>query len=266
MQLRIFTFLGLVFDLFLKSLLPAVAASALALSLSAHAVTVHVAVAANFASPLKVIATDFERASGHSVVTSSASTGKLYAQIKNAAPFDVFLSADDETPSRLQSEGLAVANTGFTYAVGRLALWSADDKLVDANGDVLKAGKFTRLALASPKAAPYGFAAIETVRKLNLMNALEPKFVMGESIAQTYSFVASGNVPLGFVALSQVMENGKLKSGSMWQVPADLHSPLKQDAVLLTHARTNPAAVAFMAFLKADATRATIRSCGYETQ
>ena len=236
----------------------------MAWSVGTQAATLHIAVASNFTTPLKVIAAEFERASGHTVVTSSASTGKLYAQIKNAAPFDVLLAADDETPARLQSDGLALANTRFTYAVGRLALWSADATLVDAKGEVLNTGKFARLALASPKAAPYGVAAIQTLRKLNLINPLTPKFVTGESIAQAYSFVASGNVALGFVALSQVMEHGKLKAGSMWLVPADLHTPLKQDAVLLLRARDNPAAIAFMEFLKSDASRATIRSFGYE--
>jgi molybdate transport system substrate-binding protein len=198
------------------------------------------------------------------VLTSFASTGKLYSQITNAAPFDVLLAADDATPARLQRDGLALSSSRFTYAVGRLALWSADASLVDAKGDVLKSGKFTRLALASSKTAPYGVAAVETLRKLNLIDALAPKFVTGESIAQAYSFVASGNVPLGFVALSQVIENSQLKSGSMWKVPAELHAPLKQDAVLLLRARDNPAAVAFMEFLKTDASRATIRSFGYE--
>lgn len=260
MQLPIFTFLNSSF----RSMLPTIAGLAMAWSMCVQAATVHVAVATNFATPLKVIATEFERTTGHTVVTSSASTGKLYAQIKNAAPFDVLLAADDETPARLQSEGLAMANTRFTYAVGRLALWSADAGVVDAKGEVLRSGKFTRLALASPKAAPYGVAAIETLRKLGLLDALEPKFVTGESIAQAYSFVASGNVPLGFVALSQVMENGKLKSGSMWLVPTQLHAPLTQDAVLLNPARDKLAAQAFMAFLKTDATRATIRAFGYE--
>ena len=235
-----------------------------ALSSSSHAATVHVAVAANFTAPLKVIAAEFERVSGHTVLTSSGSTGKLYSQIKNAAPFDVFLAGDDATPARLQTDGLVAANSRFTYAVGRLALWSANAAMVDAKGEVLKAGKFSRLALASPKAAPYGIAAVEAVRKLGLMNALEPKFVTGESIAQAYSFVASGNVPLGFVALSQVLENGQLKSGSMWTVPADLHSPLRQDAALLLRARENLAAIAFMKFLQADGSRAIIRSFGYE--
>ena len=260
MQLQTLTHFGRL----VGSGLVAFAGVLLALSLSSYAATVHVAVASNFTAPLKIITAEFERVSGHTVVTSSGSTGKLYSQIKNAAPFDVFLAGDDATPARLQADGLGVANTRFTYAVGRLALWSADASLVDAKGEVLKAGKFSRLALASPKAAPYGMAAIETLRKLDLMNALEPKFVTGESIAQAYSFVASGNAPLGFVALSQVMENGQLKSGSMWLVPTQLHTPLKQDAVLLTPARSNPAAIAFMKFLQADGSRAIIRSFGYE--
>ena len=260
MQLRIFIFLGLIF----RSVLPAATGLAMAWSVSAQAATLHIAVASNFTAPLKVIAAQFERTTGHSVVTSSASTGKLYSQITNAAPFDVLMAADNETPARLQADGMAVANSRFTYAVGRLALWSANAALVDTKGEVLKTGKFTRLALASPKAAPYGVAAVETLSKLNLLNALEPKFVTGESIAQAYSFVASGNVPLGFVALSQVIESGKLKSGSIWLVPAELHSPLKQDAVLLVRARENAAAIAFMEFLKTDASRATIRSFGYE--
>ena len=254
----------------LRATVGAVMATAVALGfgLTVQAATVHVAVASNFIAPLKVIAAQFERATGHTVLTSAASTGKLYSQITNGAPFDVLLAADDETPERLEQGGWAVANSRFTYAVGRLALWSADASLIDikadVGGEILKAGKFTRLALASPKAAPYGAAAIETLRKLHLLSALEPKFVMGESIAQTYSFIASGNVTLGFIALSQVVENGKLKSGSMWKVPADLHSPLKQDAVLLMPARANTAAIAFLAFLKTDASRATIRGFGYE--
>ena len=264
MRLQIFNFSAL----FFRSILRATAFAGMVWGASVCAATVHVAVAANFAAPLKAIAADFERVTGHTVVTSSASTGKLYSQITNAAPFDVLMAADDETPARLQRDGLAVADTRFTYAVGRLALWSADSALVDAKGEVLKLGKFARLAIASPTAAPYGVAAIETLRKLNLFNLLEPKLVTGESIAQAYSFVASGNVPLGFVALSQVMEvtqqGSKLKSGSMWRVPADLHTALKQDAVLLTRGRSNAGAIAFLEFLKTEASRNTIRSFGYE--
>ena len=232
----------------------------------AHADMVQVAVAANFVAPLKALASTFEKDTGHTVSVSSGGTAKLYAQIKNGAPFDVFLSADNETPQRLQREGHGVAGTGFTYAVGRLALWSPNASLVDAKGDILQSGNFSKIALASPKAAPYGEAAVQTLRKLGLLNALQPKFVVGESIGQAFSFVATGNAEIGFVALSQVMENGKLKSGSMWLVPSALHDALVQDAVLLIRAKTSPSALAFLAYLKTDAARSTIRSFGYETQ
>lgn len=226
---------------------------------------VQVAVAANFVAPLKALASAFEKETGHTVSASSGATAKLYAQIKNGAPIDVFLSADKETPERLQREGQGVAGTRFTYAVGRLALWSASASLVDAKGDVLKNGNFSKIALASPKAAPYGEAAVQAMGKLGLLSALTPKFVMGESIGQTFSFVASGNAELGFVALSQTMENGKLKSGSMWLVPATLHDPLVQEAVLLARANARAPAMAFLAFLKTDSARRVIRSFGYET-
>ena len=229
-----------------------------------HAAEVQVAVAANFIAPMKLLAADFERETGHKAVLSSGATGKFYAQIVSGAPFDVLLAADDETPARLGKEGAAMADSRFTYATGKLVLWSARPELVDRNGDVLGSGKFTRLALASPKLAPYGAAAIETLTRLNLLAALEPKFVQGESIGQTFSFVSTGNAELGFVALSQVFEDGKLKSGSAWIVPAHLHRPIRQDAVILARAKGNPAAAALMAFLKTDKARAVIRSFGYD--
>ena len=226
---------------------------------------VRLAVAANFTSPLKTIAAGFEKETGHRLAVTSGSTGKLYAQIKNGAPFDVFLSADDETPARLEQEGAAVPGTRFTYAVGRLALWSAKAGFVDARGEVLKTGTFSALALASPKLAPYGAAAIETLRNLGLLAALESKFVQGESIGQTFSFIATGNAALGFVALSQVLEDGTVKRGSAWIVPEGLHTALRQDAVLLAPGKTLAGASAFMAYLKNDKTRAMIRSSGYGT-
>ena len=230
----------------------------------AQAAEVQVAVAANFIAPMKVLAADFEKETGHKAVLSSGATGKFYAQIVSGAPFDVFLAADDETPARLGREGAALAESRFAYATGKLALWSARPDLVDRNGDVLRAGKFTRLALAAPKLAPYGAAAVETLTRLGLLAALEPKFVQGESIGQAFSFVSTGNADLGFVALSQVVEDGKLKSGSAWVVPAHLHRPIRQDAVILTRARGNPAAAALMAYLKTDKARAVIRAFGYE--
>ena len=230
----------------------------------ARADNVNIAVAANFTVPMKAIVAQFEKDTAHKVAVSLGATGKFYAQIKNGAPFDVFLSADDETPARLEKEGNAVAGSRFTYAVGRLALWSATPGFVDGQGEVLKSGKFANIALAAPKLAPYGAAAVETMARLGLLAALQPKFVQGESIGQTYSFVATGNAALGFVALSQVFEDGKIKTGSGWIVPTHLHSPLRQDTVVLARGKDNQGAADFMRFLKTDAARAVIRSYGYE--
>ena len=233
---------------------------------AARAGEVQVAVAANFAGPMKVLAVDFEKASGHTVVFTTGATGKFYAQIRSGAPFDAFLSADDETPMRLEREGATVPGSRFTYAIGRLVLWSPKPDYVDANGDVLRRNAFAHIALAAPKLAPYGAAAVETLGKLGLLAALEPKFVLGESIGQTFGFVASGNAELGFVALSQVQEDGKLKSGSAWIVPSALHGPIRQDAVMLSAGRDNPAAAALMTYLKSAPARHLIRAFGYEVQ
>jgi molybdate transport system substrate-binding protein len=238
---------------------------ALGATLAVHAAEVQVAVAANFAGAMKALAADFEKATGHKAVLASGATGKFYAQIRSGAPFDVFLAADDETPARLDKEGAAVPGSRFTYATGKLVLWSAKPDLVDARGEVLQNGRFAHIALAAPKLAPYGAAAVETMTRLGVLARLAPKFVQGESIGQTFGFVSSGNAELGFVALSQVWEKGKLKSGSAWIVPAELHAPLRQDAVLLVRGKDNAAAVALMAFLKSDAAKAVIRSFGYET-
>ncbi len=222
-----------------------------------------VAVAANFTAPMKIIATAFEKATDHKAELSFGSTGKLYTQIRNGAPFDVLLAADDETPAKLVKEGLAVPASRFTYAIGALVLWSAKPGLVDNEGAVLKKGIFAHLALAAPKLAPYGAAAIETLSKIGLMNALSPKFVQGENIAQAYQFVSTGNAELGFVALSQVYANGKLTSGSVWVVPTDLYQPIRQDAVILTKGKINPAARDLVKFLKSKQAQDVIRSYGY---
>lgn len=237
----------------------------LMVSATAQADEVHVAVAANFATPLKALAADFEKTTGHTMVLSAGATGKLYAQIKSGAPFDVFLAADDETPARLEKEGDAVTGSRFTYATGKLLLWSAQRDLVDGQGRILATGDFKHLAMAAPKLAPYGSAAVQTLTRLGLLAALTPRFVQGESIGQTYSFVASGNAELGFIALSQVYQNGKLSQGSGWIVPAHLHNPLRQDAVLLVRASHKPGATALLAFLKTERSKTVIRSFGYET-
>ena len=225
---------------------------------------VRVAVAANFTAPMKAIAAQFEESSGHKTALSFGATGAFYAQIKNGAPFDVLLAADTETPAKLEKEGAAVTGSRFTYAIGKLALWSAKSDYVDHQGAVLKKAEFSHLAIASPKLAPYGAAATATLTKLGLLKTLEPKLVQGENIAQTYQFVVSGNAELGFVALSQISENGKLRSGSAWVVPADLHDPIRQDAALLTLGKDNPAARALLAFLKDAKAKTIIARYGYE--
>lgn len=230
---------------------------------AAHAAEVAVAVAANFGVPMRKIASQFEVATGHRAVLSFGSTGRFYAQIGQGAPFDVLLAADDETPARLQREGRAVDGTRYTYAIGRLVLWSRDGGVVDDAGQVLRTGRFERLALADARLAPYGRAAVETLTRLGLREALEPRFVVGENIAQAHQFVATGNAALGFVALSQVQADGRIAQGSAWVVPQELHAPIRQDAVLLQRGRDNPAAVALLEYLRGDAARAMIRDFGY---
>ncbi len=244
-----------------RSLMPLTVAL---LAIPAHAAEVQVAVAANFAAPMQKIAAQFGKESGHKAVLAFGATGKFYAQIRNGAPFEVFLAADDATPAKLEREGATVNGSRFTYAIGRLALWSARPELVDDKGAVLKQGDFTHLAIANPRVAPYGAAALETLKALGLLDVVQPKFVYGENIAQAYQFVASGNAQLGFVATSQVFEGGKLKSGSAWIVPASLHSPIRQDAVILEKGRGNPAADALMRFLKSDQAKRIIRQYGYD--
>lgn len=238
---------------------------ALLASVAACADEVQVAVAANFTAPMKLIAADFEKDTGHKATLSFGATGRFYAQITSGAPFEVFLAADDETPAKLEKEGGAVSGSRFTYATGKLVLWSAQPGVVDAQGEVLKKNTFSKIAIAAPKLAPYGAAAVETMTKLGLMAALEPKLVTGESIGQAFSFISTGNAELGFVALSQVYENGKIKSGSAWIVPENLHSPIRQDAVLLTKGKDNKAAAALIAYLKTEKAKTVIRSFGYQS-
>ncbi|HJV28029.1 MAG TPA: molybdate ABC transporter substrate-binding protein [Aromatoleum sp.] len=228
-----------------------------------HAAEVSVAVAANFTAPMQKIAAEFERDTGHKAQLAFGATGKFYAQIKNGAPFEVLLAADDATPLRLEEEGAAVAGTRFTYAIGRLVLWSAQPGFVDDKGEVLKRGAFTHLSIANPKTAPYGAAAMDVLRRLGLADQLAAKLVTGENIAQAYQFVASGNAELGFVALSQVWADGRPTGGSMWQIPAELHQPLRQDAVILAAGRDKPAARALADYLRGPKAAAIIKSYGY---
>jgi molybdate transport system substrate-binding protein len=231
---------------------------------TAHAGEVQVAVAANFAGPMEKLAAQFQKDTGHKAVVASGATGKFYAQIRNGAPFEVLLSADDETPARLEAEGQAVAKSRFTYAVGRLVLWSAKANYVDATGAVLKTGDFTHLAIANPKTAPYGAAATAVIDKLGLTARLQPRLVQGENIAQAFQFASTGNAELGFVAQAQVWRDGKFTAGSGWIVPATMHAPIRQDAALLIRGAKNPAAQALLDYLRTDKAKALIRAYGYE--
>ncbi|MGI4838901.1 MAG: molybdate ABC transporter substrate-binding protein [Janthinobacterium lividum] len=236
--------------------------SALCLSI-AHADEVQVAVAANFTAPIQAIAADFEKDTGHTLVASYGATGQFYTQIKNGAPFEVFLAADDSTPAKLEKEGDTVVGSRFTYAVGTLALWSAKEGYVDDRGAVLAANQYQHLSIANPKAAPYGLAATQVLDKLKLTEATKAKIVEGQNISQAYQFVSTGNAELGFVALSQIYKDGKVTSGSAWIVPNDLYSPINQDAVVLSKGKDSAAAKALMDYLKGPKAAAIIKSYGY---
>jgi molybdate transport system substrate-binding protein len=229
----------------------------------AFAASTIVAVAANYPEPINEIAEAFEKATGHSARLSFGSSGKFVAQIENGAPFEVFLSADAEKPEKLEKNKMAVPGSRFTYAIGKLVLWSAKPDYVDDQGRILETGGFKHLALADPKLAPYGEAAIEVLKNKGLLEKIKPLFVLGENISQTYQFVSTGNAELGFIALSQVIEGGKIAKGSGWIVPEELYAPIRQDAVLLAKGEDNPAAAALIQFLKSADARAIIQKYGY---
>ena len=225
-----------------------------------------VAVAANFSAPMQQIAASFQKDTGHQLKISFGATGGIYAQIKNGGPFDVFLSADQITPQKLEAEGLGVAATRFNYAIGQLVLWSKQDGLVDDKGQVLSGKNIQRIALANPKLAPYGVAAWETMTALGLLEELKSKVVQGDNIALTYQFVSTQNAQVGFVALSQVFANGQLTSGSAWIVPPHLYKPIRQDVILLKNGKDNSAAKALLMYLKGEKAKAVMKSYGYITE
>lgn len=231
---------------------------------NAQADEVQVAVAANFTAPIQAIAADFEKDTGHKLIAAYGATGQFYTQIKNGAPFEVFLAADDSTPARLEKEGDIAPGSRFTYAIGTLALWSAKDGYVDASGKVLKDNQYQHLSIADPKTAPYGLAATQVLAKLGLTDKVKDKLVTGQNITQAFQFISTGNAELGFVALSQIYKDGKVTSGSAWIVPADMHESIKQDAVLLTKGKDNAAAKALMDYLKGPKAAAVIKSYGYQ--
>jgi molybdate transport system substrate-binding protein len=231
-------------------------------SVPARAASVPLAVAANFTGPAKVLAAKFQQETGNTVVLSFGASGQFFTQITQGAPFEVFLSADAARPQALVAKGLGVSGTSFTYAIGKLVLWSATPGLVDDQGKVLSTGKFNHIAIADPKSAPYGAAAVQTLKALGVYDAVSLKIVTGESINQAYQFTASGNAELGFVALSQVIKDDK---GSQWLVPQTLYKPITQDAVLLKPGANDAAAKAFLAYLKTPEALGIIRSYGYAT-
>jgi molybdate transport system substrate-binding protein len=220
-----------------------------------------IAVATNFKTTLEKLETDFETRSGYKLDIVSGSTGKLYAQITNGAPYDVFLSADQARPERLMKDGRAVQNSRFTYAIGGLALWSPTRP--DITPDTLADKEITRLALANPDLAPYGLATVQLLERLELLEPWQSKFVLGENVGQAFAFVSTGNAEIGFVSAAQVLTLPEDARGSYWLVPRQLHEPIAQDAVLLKAGRDNQVAQAFLAYLKSSEARDIIHKSGY---
>jgi molybdate transport system substrate-binding protein len=228
---------------------------------AAHAAVTSIAVASNFKSALEKLKPDFERETGHTLQIAAGSSGKLFAQIQQGAPFDVLLAADQETVQKLEEKSFAVPGSRFTYAVGELALISSPhlkDSLQPL--DRLKQGAYLRLAIANPKTAPYGRAALEVLAKWKLKEATESKRVLGENSAQAFQFVATGNAELGIVAYSHWLER---KEGKVYRIPEEDHHPIRQDAVLLKRGQSNPAAVSFLQFLKSARVKKQLIEQGY---
>ncbi len=239
----------------------AAAVTLVVLAPHAWAGSTNIAVAANFTDAAKQIGAAFKAKTGDDAVFSFGASGQLYTQITQDAPFEIMLSADDERPKKAVADGLGTPGSVFTYAIGKLVLWSKQPGFVHGEA-TLTAAAFNKLSLCNPVAAPYGAAAVQTMKSLKLYETLEPKFVVGANIAQAYQFVDTGNAEIGFVALSQVIDD---KAGSRWMVPQTLYAPIRQDAVLLKKGAGNPAATAFMAFLKGPQAKAIIEKDGYET-
>ena len=235
------------------------AAACLFVSVNAFAGSTNVAVAANFTDAAKEIAGKFKARTGHDAVLSFGASGQFYTQIKEGAPFQILLSADDERPKKLVEDGLGVPESRFTYAIGKLVLWSKDANAVKGK-ETLKANAFNKISIANPTAAPYGAAAVETLKALKLYDTLQPKIVMGNTISQAFQFVDTGNAELGFVALSQLTAAA---GGSRWLVPQEFYTAIRQDAVLLKSGAGNDAATAFMSFLRDPEARAVIEKFGY---
>ena len=234
----------------------------LVVSKPALADEVKIAVASNFNSTIKIIAQKFESETDHHPVLVFGSTGKHYAQIKNGAPFDLFVAANIEYPRLLEQQGIALDGSRFTYALGKIVLWSPYANLIDKNGDVLSDGGFSYLAIANPRLAPYGRAAMEVLQNLGLSEALSKRLVKGENIAQAFQFVSSGNAELGFVANSQIKLSGQSNiEGSVWHVPLELYSPIEQQLVALN---SKDATLTFLKFMRSKEAKKIIRDHGYD--
>lgn len=238
-------------------------AASLLLASSAWADDILIAVASNFTAPMAELVERFEQDSGHSVEVAFGSSGRFFAQISNGAPFQLFFSADQEKPIELEKSGLALADTRFTYAIGRLVLWSSDEELLRENTEALYGTGFNRLALANPRLAPYGQAALEVLQELNLVERTQQRWVLGENIAQTFQFVETGNADLGFVALSQVSQRGEIHRGSGWVMPGNLYTPIRQDVVLLKRGEFCQACRELLSFVQSIQSRQVIESYGY---
>ena len=235
------------------------------LASTSWAATTLVAVASDFTKPMTEIAAAFEKTTGHTAKLSFGSSGKAFAQIQSGGPFEVYLSASEKYPLELEKSGHVVAGSRFVYAIGKLVLWSAKPGYVEDKGEILKTGNFKHIALADPAHAPYGVVAEDVMKNLGVLDQLRPLFVMGENISQTFQFVSTGNVELGFVAFAQVIDinTGKIGSGSGWIIPDNLHGPFNQTAVLLKKGDENPAALALVDFLKSPAALAIIEKYGF---
>jgi len=236
----------------------------MAACLVADARELTVAVAANFSGTLQGLAPAFKKKSGHGLTIISGSTGKLYAQIRNGAPFDVYMAADTERPRRIEAAGLGVKGTRTTYAIGQLVLWSTRIDYTDDGADYLRRPDLRRLAIANPKTAPYGRAAVQVLSRLELLRPLRARFVQGENVAQAFHFIVSGNADAGFISRSLLAVSRQERSGSFWLVPGHLYDPIEQQAILLARVRDSAAARGFLAFITSDAARARIREYGYQ--
>ena len=220
-----------------------------------------IAVASNFSETIKYLSAEFESQTNHKIKLIFGSTGRHYAQIKNGAPFDIFFAADRLRPQILEKEGLTSADSRFTYAIGKLVLWSPDKRLIDSDSDVLEKSNFDHLSIANPKLSPYGKAAQDFLQSQNLWNPLKKKMVRGENISQAFHFVKSGNAKLGLVAYSQVKHPDKDSQGSFWEVPSSLYSPIEQQVVMLKYSQ---AGNQFLDYIKSNQAKQLIWSFGYE--